>query len=191
VEIRLVGPEDRTLLRRGFDRLSSRSRYLRFFTDKPELTDQELARLTSLDDVNQVALGAVVRGPDGVAEGVGIARFARNPADPELAEAAVAVVDHAQRKGLGRLLLARLADAAAERGIVAFSCEFLAGNEPVRRLIEQSCPKARLIRGGETIRAIVPLLPPQSREAPAYRLFRQAAAGRIVLRLRHLLLKGQ
>lgn len=187
----MVRPADRELVRRGFEGLSPSSRYLRFFTDKPELTDQELTQLTELDGVDRLALGAVTRAANGAEMGVGIARFARDRQDPTLAEAAVTVVDHAQRKGLGRLLLTRLADAAAERGITAFSCEFLAGNEPVRRLIEQSCPEARLIRGGETIRAIVPLPPPESREVPAYRLFRHAAAGRIVLRLRHLVLKGQ
>jgi GNAT superfamily N-acetyltransferase len=184
VEIRLVGPAHRDLLRRGFQHLSPGSRYLRFFTDKPELSEAELDRLTTLDGVDQLALGAVTRGPDGVEEGLGIARFSRDPRDPALAEAAVTVVDHAQRKGLGRLLLTRLAAAAAERGITAFSCEFLARNQPVRRLIEEHCPDARLEQQGDTIRALVPL-------PKAYPLFRQVAAGRIVVNLRRLLLKNR
>ena len=71
------------------------------------------------------------------AEGLGVARFARLADQPEVAEPAVTVVDHAQGKGLGSLLLTRLAAAARERGIERFACEFLAVNEPIRYLIEK------------------------------------------------------
>lgn len=189
VVLRLVRPDDRDLLRAGFGRLSADSRYRRFFTAKQELTDAELAQLTELDGVDQLAIGAVREGPDGEAEGLGVARFVRDASAPDRAEAAVTVTDPAQGKGLGRLLLARLAEAARERGIRRFAGEFLATNAQVRQLIEDACPGAGLATGEDVIRVDVPLLDAGAAGGPVQRLLRQAAGGRLQLRLRHLLLK--
>jgi GNAT superfamily N-acetyltransferase len=196
VVLRLVQPPDRDLLRRGFAQLSPESRYLRFFTEKPSLSEDELARLTDLDGINELGIGAARVSPDGTEQGLGIARFARDPRDPTVAEAAVTVVDQAQGRGLGTLLLERLAEAAMERGIRRFSCEFLASNRRVRGLIEETCPDALLSFHGDLIRAEIPLPGAgngersPTRDSPAYRLLRQIARGALVLRLRHLLLKG-
>jgi GNAT superfamily N-acetyltransferase len=191
VVIRLVGPADRELLRRGFDDLSPASRYLRFFGAKSDLSDDELAHLTDLDGIDHFALGAVREGPDGL-EGLGVARFIRDPANPELAEAAVTVKDAVQGLGLGTLLLTRLAAAARERGVTRFSGEFLAANERVRALLEEACPDAALTSLGETIRVDVPIADPGSsvQAGPAHRLLGHVAGGRLMIRLRHLLLKG-
>ncbi|MDH4045158.1 MAG: GNAT family N-acetyltransferase [Gemmatimonadota bacterium] len=191
VMIRLVRPEDKRFLAAGFAALSPTSRYLRFFTAKQALTERELDRLTDLDGVDQLALGAVRSLPDGSEEGLGIARFARDPSVPTVAEAAVTVTDAFQGKGLGTLLLSRLADAARERGIDCFSGEFLASNAAVRQLIEEACPDARLFAEGDVIRAEVPLarMVGAVPQAPGARLLRHVAGGRLELRLRHLLLK--
>jgi GNAT superfamily N-acetyltransferase len=190
VLLRLVQPADRDLLREGFQQLSPASRYLRFFTPKADLTEDELTRLTTLDGINQLALGAERTGPEGTVQGLGIARFVRDPANPAVAEAAVTVTDAVQGLGLGTLLLDRLAQAAAERGVTRFRGEFLAGNERVRALIEEACPTAHLTPLGDTIRAEIPLgearvMP----EPPGRRLLAHVAGGRLALRLRHLLLK--
>jgi GNAT superfamily N-acetyltransferase len=189
VTLRLVRPEDKRLLRDGFHRLSAASRYLRFFAAKRELTDAELAHLTELDGVNTLAVGAVRQSADGTLEGLGVARFARDPAVFSVAEAAVAVVDAVQGKGLGTLLLLHLAAAARERGIGAFSGEFLAANAAVRQLIEDTCPDARLTTHGDVIRAEVPLPDPDipAGQTPAGRLMRQVAGGRLAFRLPALL----
>jgi len=191
VTIRLVEPGDRELLRQGFQDLSPASRYLRFFGAKPDLSDAELTHLTELDGINQFALGAVREGRDGRLEGLGVARFVRDPHAPELAEAAVTVKDAVQGLGLGTLLLTRLAAAARERGVARFSAEFLATNARVRALIEETCPDATLTALGETVRVEVPLPDPESPlpAAPARRLLGHVAGGRLALRLRHLLLK--
>jgi len=187
--LRLVRTDDKALLRAGFDRLSPDSRYLRFFAAKQELTEAEIAQLTETDGVDHLALGAVHRNPDGEWEGLGVARFVRDPSVPDLAEAAVTVTDPAQGNGLGRLLLARLAEAARERGVTCFAGEFLATNAQVRQLIEEACPGARLTARGDVIRVEVPLLGAGTARGPLQRLLRQAAGGRLQLRLRHLLLK--
>lgn len=184
VTVRLVRPEDKELLRAGFARLSAASRYLRFFAAKRELTASELAQLTELDGVHRLAVGAARDGAGGEPEGVGVARFARHPAAPAVAEAAVAVADPVQGKGLGTLLLLHLAAAAWERGIRCFAGEFLATNAAVRQLIEETSPDARLTTQGDVIRVEVPLAGPgvPAGQTPAGRLMRQVAGGRLAFR---------
>jgi GNAT superfamily N-acetyltransferase len=191
ITLRLVRPADTVLLREGFGRLSSASRQLRFFGPKRELTDAELARLTDLDDVDRVAVGAT-RTAGGREEGLGVARFARDPADRALAEAAVVVTDAAQGRGLGTLLLLHLAAAARERGITRFAGEFLAANTAVRKLLEETCPTARLTTRGGVIRVEVPLAGPTepADRTPAGLLIRHVAGGRLAFRLRPLLRPG-
>src|SRR5207245_4362935 len=100
----------------AWDRLSPTSRYRRFLSAKDHLTDREWRYFTEVDGINHFALGAV-RHADGQEEGLGVARFIRLIDRPTVAEPAVVVADPWQRKGLGRLLLARLVAAASERGI--------------------------------------------------------------------------
>lgn len=135
--LRLVQPSDGPLLAAGFAGLSPRSRYRRFLTDKGELAPRDLSYLTQLDQHDHFALGALRSLPGQPGDGLGIARFIRRRDRPEVAEAAVAVIDAIQRKGLGRLLLSRLAAAARERGIQRFSCEVLETNLPIQNLLHE------------------------------------------------------
>jgi GNAT superfamily N-acetyltransferase len=129
--VRAIRPEDKELLARGMARLSTQSRWSRFHYARGELTDAELAYLTEVDGTDHFAIGAV--GDDG--EGLGVARFIRLEPGGEIAEAAVAVADDAQGKGLGRALLERLVAAARERGVTRFRAEVLEGNAPMIALL--------------------------------------------------------
>ena len=104
VEIRQVECGDAPLLADGFARLSVRSRRSRFMRDKNRLTEAELRFLTCIDHHDHEALGAL--GPDG--QGVGVARYIRDPEEPRAAELAITVVDDWQGRGLGSKLLALL-----------------------------------------------------------------------------------
>ncbi len=137
VSLRLVRPSDKGLLLRGFERLSPESRYRRFLSAKTELREAELVYLTEVDGYDHFAIGAHVTAADGTDEGIGIARFIRSPDDPRAAEAAVAVVDDWQHRGVGTLLLARLAAAARERGVDRFQGRALAANAEIRGILEQ------------------------------------------------------
>lgn len=137
VTLRLVRPDDKALLRRGFERLSPESRYRRFLSAKTELSDAELVYLTEVDGHDHFAMGAVTEDADGHEEGVAIGRFIRSRTDPRAAEVAVAVVDDWQRKGLGTLLLLRLVAAARERGIERFAGQVLASNQAIRDVLAQ------------------------------------------------------
>jgi GNAT superfamily N-acetyltransferase len=144
--IRAVQPDDKALLARGFDELSPESRYLRFFTQKRELTEHEMRYLTEVDGIDHFALGAVGKDRKGAERGLGVARFIRFANDPEAAEAAVAVVDDMHGKGLGKLLLHRLADAAHERGVKRFRCTVLADNCAMQGLLRELDPEAHSVR---------------------------------------------
>jgi GNAT superfamily N-acetyltransferase len=166
VRLRVVQPADRELLRRGFDRLSPRSRYLRFLSPKNGLSDTEVDDLMALDGRDRFALGAQRLQPSGgEGEGLGIARFARLPDRPAVAEAAVTVTDEAQGKGLGTILLVRLAAAARERGVERFTCEFDAGNEQIWHLINHLEPRVEVLDHG-FVRAEVPVPPLGAQPGP-------------------------
>lgn len=186
VKLRLIRPEDKELLRAGFDRLSPESRYARFLAPKSQLSDDELRYLCEVDHENHLAIGAVRdhretdTSPGPV--GMGIARFIRL-SDPSTAEAAIAVADEAQRLGLGRLLFLRLVAAAAERGIERFRCEVLGSNAGMAGLLAQIAPD-RSIEVGSGVMSIemaLPNVPPtqppagEPLESPLYRLFRAVA----------------
>lgn len=136
--LRIIRPSDKDRLVAGLARLSPQSRYLRFFTDKERLTEGELRYLTEIDGEMHFALGASrVRDDGEEGEGLGIGRFVKLADDPTVAEPALAVVDDAQGLGLGRLLLLRLVAAAAERGVRAFRCDFLAINHGMQDLLRE------------------------------------------------------
>jgi GNAT superfamily N-acetyltransferase len=188
VELRLIRPDDKERLRRGFERLSAESRYRRFFTPKPSLSPTELAYLTEVDQVDHVALGALdgAREHDGD-EGLGVARFVRLAERPDTAEAAIAVADEVQGRGLGRLLFQRLCAAAAERGIERLRCEMLALNQPMRGLVDALVPEVMHERDGQTVvvEFTLPRVPPDQgadaapRANPVYRLLVMTAEGMV------------
>jgi GNAT superfamily N-acetyltransferase len=80
-------------------------------------------------------------------------------AEPEVAEAAVTVVDALQGQGLGKLLLRRLSEAARERGIRRFRGQVLTENTAARKLLQSIDPHARLIAhepGSEEYEVLLP-----------------------------------
>jgi GNAT superfamily N-acetyltransferase len=141
VELRLMRPKDEGLLRAGFEALSEQSRYRRFLSPKPRLTDSELRYFTRVDGERHVAIGASRR-RRGRVEGLGVARFVRLPDRPDVAEPAITVADSAQGLGLGTALMARLFAAARERGVRAFEFYALPDNGPLSRLLALLPPDA-------------------------------------------------
>ncbi len=187
VRTRLLRPDDREKLRQGFARLSPESKYRRFFSAPATLSESTLDYLTNTDGRDHVAVGAE-RGEEGAdtSYGIGIARFVRLPEEPDAAEAAVAVIDEMQHRGVGRLLLGELVKAARERDVTTFVCYVLPGNEPVKSLLQDVDHQAtpRLEDGLLTYRLTLPdIVSDESRTAAIYRLFRHAAEGlRVIFR---------
>jgi len=191
VTLRLVRGDDKELLRREFERWSPDSRYARFHAPKQRLTDDELTYLTETDQENHFAIGAVSETADGEPLGLGIARFIRladQLGEPVTAEAAISVADHAQGKGLGRLLFLRLVAAAKERGIERFRCFVLGSNSSMQDLITAIAPDhtTELDAGVMSIDFALPAMEPdvaaaETPEGGMYRLFRAVAEGAVRL----------
>jgi GNAT superfamily N-acetyltransferase len=171
--LRLVRPEDRELLRRGFERLSPESRYRRFHAVRASLTDAELGYLTELDGHDHFALGAVRELEPGREEGLGVARFVRSASDPSLAEAAIAVIDDWQRCGLGRVLFDRLVLAARERGIERFAADVLPENEGFLSLVQRL--SAYVMEDYEDVLHLEIALGEPAPRSPLYELFTAVA----------------
>jgi len=132
VMIRPIRPSDADGLRDGFNRLGVRSRRLRFLGWKASLTDAEVAYFTDVDHDKHEALVAV----DTTAKaGVGVARFIRDPREPEVADIAITVVDEWQGNGLGSELLRRLTEVAGCKGVQRFTALVSADNLPIRRML--------------------------------------------------------
>jgi GNAT superfamily N-acetyltransferase len=132
VLVRPVRPTDRHELAVGYEHLSAQARHLRFFTAPSRLSDADLEYLTNLDYKCHFAWAAFAFDePD--QPGIGVARYIRDPAQPDHAEVAVTVLDDYQRRGLGTLLLRMLADQARRNGITTFVSHILWDN---RELLE-------------------------------------------------------
>jgi GNAT superfamily N-acetyltransferase len=151
VRVRPIRPEDGAELRRGFEGLSSESRYRRFLGGFSQLSDATLEYLTVVDGQDHVAVVATRPRGDGTEEGLGVGRFVRLRDDPAVAEAAITVVDGEQHKGIGRLLAFTLARAARERGVDRFRGEILANNEAVRQLLDQVGASLQAVEDGRIV----------------------------------------
>ncbi|MCS6898542.1 MAG: GNAT family N-acetyltransferase [Myxococcales bacterium] len=136
VLLRLLCPTDADALRVGFQRLSPESRYRRFLSVLPALSDEMVRYLTETDGECHVAIVAGIVSPDLKSEeGIAVARYIRLPDEPDVAEAAVTVIDDFQGKGLGKLLLTTLVRLASGEGIRMFRAEVLPSNTAVQKLL--------------------------------------------------------
>ncbi|HWC31660.1 MAG TPA: GNAT family N-acetyltransferase [Actinomycetota bacterium] len=134
IRLRPIVPEDKALLVAGFERMSPESRYRRFMAPLEELTPELLVRLTEVDYRNHFAWLALAL-DDPLTPGAGVARYVRLPDEPEVAEAAVTVIDDYHGRGIGTLLLQALGAVALENGIRRFRSYAVEANVPLRELM--------------------------------------------------------
>jgi RimJ/RimL family protein N-acetyltransferase len=136
VRIRPVTPADKARIVHAMDAMSPQTRYLRFHAVRTGFTDRELRHLTELDYEHHVAWGAIAEDEPG-RPGVAVARFIRDPEEPDTAEFSITVVDAWQRSGLGSLLLRTLIVSAAERRIRRLTGTVLPENTAALRMFER------------------------------------------------------
>jgi len=135
VAVRPLVPGDRAELAAAVERLSERSRYLRFAAPKPRLTERELDHLVAVDHHGSEALVAF---DPATGRGIGVARYAPVPGAPRVADVAVTVADEWQGRGLGTALLARLVARARAEGHVALRASVLAVNRASLALLRRA-----------------------------------------------------
>lgn len=168
--LRPIGPDDKPLLVEAMARLSPESRYRRFFAPHAQLSPRELAYLTEVDHHAHEAVVAL----EGNGQPVGVARFVRLAEDGR-AEAAVAVVDDWQGRGVGSALLERLSERARQEGIHHFTALVQAENQRAVAALSALGPTSRAMRGGVVELDIE--LAPEGLGTPLATALRAAAVG--------------
>jgi GNAT superfamily N-acetyltransferase len=154
VLIRPILPSDKDRLKAGIERMSPESRYLRFLHYFERLTPTELRYLTEIDYHDHFAWVALsLDDPD--LPGLGVARYIRDKQEPKSAEAAVAVIDAFQRRGLGTLLLTRLVETARENGIENFVAYITPEHPAVSHLL--SSVEATVANTDGLLKVVVPI----------------------------------
>lgn len=119
--IRPITPDDAALLVSFYARVSDTSKYYRFFSPMPELSDRDVRRFTTVDYDDRVALVLTLQD-----QMIAVGRY--DVVRPGEAEVAFLVEDKHQGRGIGQLLLEHLAQAARERGLDRFMAEVLPDN---------------------------------------------------------------
>jgi GNAT superfamily N-acetyltransferase len=181
VRLRQGHSTDRDLLLRGFERLSPESRYRRFLAATPELTEEMISYLTTMDHHDHEAIAAL---DEKTGDGVGVARYVRNPGRPDTAEFAVTVIDEWQGRGLGTVLLEVLGARARAEGIRSFTAMMLASNRGMMDVLEALGPVRVIDREAGTVEIELPV--PASGLSPGLRkLLRIAAEEQRVVPLEH------
>jgi GNAT superfamily N-acetyltransferase len=142
VRIRAVSPGDEDGLRRMLSRLSGETIHKRFHLPMPRVPEWALTYLTDVDHYDKESLVALVGD-----EIVGQAMYARQEAGE--AEMAIVVEDRWQSRGIGHLLLSRLAEVAVRRKIEDFTGTVLGENRGALRFFSSVLSNAKFkIRNG-------------------------------------------
>jgi GNAT superfamily N-acetyltransferase len=178
--IRPLGPDDKRLLSDGFERLSPRSRYRRFFRPLDRLSERDLAYLTEIDHRDHEALAAIDPEAGNL---IGVARYVRND-EPDEAEVSVVVGDPWQGRGVATALLEHLVERARAEGIARFVALVMEDNTEALQLFQHRMPAgARPRRSASGHLEVLIDLPEPSRvrESALGRVLRTVAHGAVVV----------
>jgi RimJ/RimL family protein N-acetyltransferase len=135
IVLRMSHPDDAHLMQDLMRRLSSRSRFLRFFYAAPELTPAMIGSFTRNAPTETMTLLAVVE-EDGQETVIAMAQYSV-AAYPERCNFAVVVADDWQRRGVGTRLIQTLIDIARAAGIERFEDDVLAENQAMLQLMSK------------------------------------------------------
>ncbi|WP_240044241.1 bifunctional GNAT family N-acetyltransferase/acetate--CoA ligase family protein [Nocardioides albidus] len=119
--IRPIRPEDDELLVEFYARVSDESKYYRFFSPMPVLSERDVRRFTHVDNRDRVALVLILQ-----ERMIAVGRY--DVVERHEAEVAFLVEDEHQGRGIAQLLLEHLAQAGRERGVERFTAEVLPDN---------------------------------------------------------------
>jgi acetyltransferase len=133
IAVRPLLPTDANLIIELGKSLSSESLYQRFLNGGVKQNPRLLDRLVKVDFSRDLALIATVA-LAGTEAPIGVARYARFAAGSDAADFAITLADAWHGRGIGKRLLGRLVDCAAERGITRLTGDVLATNEAMLAL---------------------------------------------------------
>jgi RimJ/RimL family protein N-acetyltransferase len=134
LKIQPIERRDRDRLRGLFMRLTPESRYRRYLTPKPTLSERELDYLVEIDHIHHEALAAVDEADGSF---VAAARYVQLPDQPEVADVAIEVADRLQGQGVGTALAIRTLERARANGFTRLTATTLRSNAPARALLRR------------------------------------------------------
>jgi GNAT superfamily N-acetyltransferase len=152
IRLRLLQPGDADLIRRFFWRLSKETVYRRFFSPITLPNEPLLQKLVDVDHCDREALIALDE--QGI---VAVARYGTGPGGSH--DVAVVVADDWQGRGLGGMLIKRLAHIARMRGIESFHATMLGDNARAHSLVLGLSRNATMRFDGAYVEADIPLRP--------------------------------
>ena len=133
IQVRPIKPGDADQLIAFHERLSTESRYFRFFRVKETLEREEAEFFADVDYHDRMALVAL---KDGLIVGVG--RYDRIMTEPSVAEVAFVVEDQHQGRGIASELLALLTVYGRQTGVSCFRAFVLPENLQMMRVFRNS-----------------------------------------------------
>jgi acyl-CoA hydrolase/GNAT superfamily N-acetyltransferase len=135
VLLRPVKISDEPMLKDFFYSLSDESMYQRFISARRDIPHELLQKFAVVDYFHKMILVAVMqdKGKDIIC---GLGQYGLN-SDSYTADVALVVRDHCQNRGVAGELLSYLTYLAKRQGILGFTAEVLAGNDPVFRLFKR------------------------------------------------------
>jgi len=146
--IRAIRPDDKERLVGHFDRLSSDSRYHRFFGFRNAFTPRELSCFTEPDFLRHVALVATINEGNGSESIVGDGRWVALPDRRCAAELALSIVDVYQRRGIGTFLLEHLIRLARRATVRRLEADVMGSNRGALRFLIRRGFKSSGTSGG-------------------------------------------
>ena len=135
VLVRPVVPSDAPLLVDMFNKMTPRSRYLRFMTNIKELPEGLLRQFTHLDYHASFAIACLVE-TDDQAEIIAVARYSHDP-DEHIADLGVAVRDDWQNLGIGKSLLSQIIIIGKEHSISRFGSMMDPQNDIMKKTLRE------------------------------------------------------
>lgn len=139
VRVRPVAPDDGAALGGVLERMSLRTRWLRFHSPVARLSQAQLRMLLDVDHHHRGVLVAEVGLGPARWQLIGFAQYAR--IGPDRADAAIVLEDAWQGRGIGKALALELVTAARRAGIAAFTSEILTENHRTLRFARALAPR--------------------------------------------------
>ena len=133
--LRAIRPSDEARIREGIASMSPHSRYLRFFSPAPAMSDAVVERLAGVDGHDHIGWGAIRADCPGE-PAIGAVHAVRHEGGSRAGEYSVAVLDAFQGKGLARMLTAALLIQCLAEDLTMLDVHMLSENDAARRLVK-------------------------------------------------------
>ena len=150
VIIRPAKPVDARRIQEHFYNLDEKDVVARFFHEKTYFDRAEVEDVSLIDYVNDLTILAVV-GDFGFRRVVGIGEYLLDPAK-NLAEVAFSISKDYQSKGLGKILINKLSEAARENGIAGFLAYTIPENQGMIKLFSSLPFQIKTFFDGEMLK---------------------------------------